>query len=53
MNRERERKDLRDNKRKTSLNVPPVVGIVIVSVQPATIVIAIHAEQVQVAIRNV
>ena len=48
----RERKDLRDNKRKASLMIPPVVSVVIVGVQPATIVVTIRAKQVRVAVKN-
>jgi hypothetical protein len=41
---------LRDGERETIVAIPPVVGIVVVRVEPRTIVIRVRTEQVQVAI---
>jgi len=41
---------LRDNESEATIIVPLIVGIVIVRVQPATIVIAVRIEEVRIAI---
>lgn len=43
---------MRNGEGKTIVVIPPVVGIVIVRVQPPAIVIAVSAEQVRVAVRK-
>ncbi|MBU2229150.1 hypothetical protein KJ810_01960, partial [Patescibacteria group bacterium] len=42
--------DLRGDESKAVVAIPPVVGIVIVGIQPPTITIAVHTEEVRVAI---
>jgi len=44
---------LLDDERKPVLTIPPVVGVVVVRVQPPAIVIAVRVEEVQIAIGNV
>ena len=43
---------MRDGEGETVVAIPPVVGIVVVRVQPVAIVIAIGAEEIRVAVRN-
>ena len=50
---EREMRDLRSNKREAVLTIPPVVRIVVVRVQPLTVIVAVSTEKVEVAVRNV
>ena len=42
---------MRDGEHETVVAIPLVVGIVIVGVQPTTIVVAIGIEQVQITVR--
>lgn len=41
---------MRDDERETVVAIPPVVGLVIVRVQPGTIVVPIRVEQFQIAV---
>ncbi|OGL61841.1 hypothetical protein A3E97_01630 [Candidatus Uhrbacteria bacterium RIFCSPHIGHO2_12_FULL_47_12] len=44
---------LRDEEGKAILTIPPVVRIVIVRVEPATVIITIRREKVRIAAKNV
>ncbi len=48
-----EKRELRDSESKAVIAIPLVVRIIIVGVQPGTIVIAINVKQVRIAIRIV
>lgn len=42
---------MRDEEHEAVLTIPPVVSVAVVGVQPATLVVAIDAENVRVAVR--
>ena len=46
-------RDLRDGEREPVLTIPPVVGVVVVRVEPPTIVVTVRVEKVQIAAGNV
>jgi len=43
-------KNLRDDESETALAIEPIVGLVVVRVQPAAIVIAVNVEQFRIAV---
>jgi len=44
---------LRDDERESVLTIEPVVRIVVVRIEPPTIIIAVSVEEVEIAVRNV
>jgi len=44
---------LRDDEREAVLTIEPVVRVVVVRVEPPTIIIAVSVEEVEIAVRNV
>ena len=43
-------RQLRSNKGEAIVTIPPVIRLVIVGIQPATIIIAVSTEQIRIAI---
>jgi hypothetical protein len=50
---EEKKRELRDSENETNLAIPPVVRIVVIRVQPTSVVIPIHIEQVRIAVKIV
>lgn len=44
---------MRDDEGKAIVVIPPIVGIVVIGIEPTTVIIAVHIQQIRIAISNV